>query len=80
MQIFPVILFDSGMIILDSEYFEALEKNLNVIHIVENTQIDLYNKEIWPNVKNKRVYKNVQVDKLKKRGQKMKNGNNKKNK
>ena len=48
---------------------EALEKNLNVIHIVENTQIDLYNKEIWPNVKNKRLFKNVYVYKLKKRGQ-----------
>ena len=27
---------------------EALEKNLNVIHIVEDNQIDLYSQEIWP--------------------------------
>ena len=45
---------------------EALEKNLNVIHIVENTQIDLYNKEIWPNVINKQLFKNVYIYKLKK--------------
>lgn len=55
---------------------EALEKNLNVIHIIENTQIDLYNKEIWPNVINKRLFKNVYVYKLKKRGQMIKFGNN----
>ena len=58
---------------------EALEKNLNVIHIVENTQIDLYNKEIWPNVINKQLFKNVYIYKLKKRGQMIKFGNNKTN-
>ena len=54
----------------------VIEKNLNVIHIIENTQIDLYNKEIWPNVINKRLFKNVYVYKLKKRGQMIKFGNN----
>ena len=55
---------------------EALEKNLSVIHIVENTQIDLYNKEIWPNVINKQLFKNVYLYKLKKKGQMIKFGNN----
>ena len=61
---------------LSGGVIEALEKNLNVIHIVEDNQIDLYNKEIWPNVINKQLFKNVYVYKLKKRGQMIKFGNN----
>ena len=55
---------------------EALEKNLNVIHIVEDHHLDLYSNEIWRNIINIRLFNNVYVYKLRKKGQMIKFGEN----
>ena len=29
---------------------EALERNIKLIHITQDNEIDMYNKDIWPNI------------------------------
>ena len=53
---------------------EAIEKNLSVIHILEEPLTDLYCNEIWPNIYSIQIYKNVYIYKLKKKGQMLKLG------
>jgi len=53
---------------------EALERNLNVLHIIEDPIFDLYTNEIWPNVKSFKLNENIYKYKIKKKGQLIKLG------
>lgn len=56
---------------------EALEKNLKVLHIVEDHFLDLYTKEIWPNIICRKIFKNIYTYNIKNKGHMIKFGNNK---
>lgn len=56
---------------------EALERNIKLIHITQDNEIDMYNKDIWPNIIAEKLYDNIYIYKLKKKGQMLKFGTNK---
>ena len=58
----------------------ALEKNLNVIHICDNSEFDMYSSKTWKNLKVIPISNNTFEYKLKKKGtflKQIKNSNNK---
>ena len=46
---------------------EALERNIKLIHIVQDIEIDMYSKDIWPNIKAQKLFDDIYTYKLKKR-------------
>ena len=46
---------------------EALERNIKLIHITQDNEIDMYNKDIWPNIIAEKLYDNIYIYKLKKK-------------
>ena len=38
---------------------EALEKNIEVYHICENPEIEMYNSQIWKYIKTKKIEENI---------------------
>ena len=55
---------------------EALERNIKLIHIVQDIEIDMYSKDIWPNIKAQKLFDDIYTYKLKKKGQMIKFGTN----
>ena len=50
----------------DRGIIEALERNIKLIHITQDNEIDMYNKDIWPNIIAEKLYDNIYIYKLKK--------------
>jgi len=59
-----------------SAVIEALERNVEVIHICENPIFESYSSELWPSIKVNRIDKNIFKYKLLKKGNLIKLGDN----